>query len=259
VTNSRQAYNPATSSSGASDASGASHWTNRNELIPNSSPVRTSPSAKCSADSMITIALNRKHATTHRRRVRVGNVPIQAAGPTRWGTAGGAWEMRQVYATKIPSSTHRSNRVTVRLNGRVREYSVASARNATSTDEDLGRVIPRRRVPSRRKRHSASRTNSGPPMPISARLDPVMLASTYEHAFSPSASQLVPPEAAMALPPLAANTKLTAYSGSTAIRASTAIASPAEMSSCATSAAHDRMNAAPTTARPKISAISSGA
>src|SRR4029453_3050709 len=126
VTNSRQAYNPATSSSGASDASGASHWTNRNELIPNSSPLWTSPSAKCSADSMITIALNRKHATTHRRRVRVGNVPIQAAGPTRWGTSGGALEMRQVYATKIPSSTHRSNRVTVRLNGRVREYSVAS-------------------------------------------------------------------------------------------------------------------------------------
>ena len=34
---SRQAYRPATSSSGASDASGASHWTRRNSLIPNCS------------------------------------------------------------------------------------------------------------------------------------------------------------------------------------------------------------------------------
>ena len=38
--------------------------------------------------------------------------------------------------------------------------------------------------------------------------------------------------------------------------ASTAIARPAEMSSCATSAAHDRMNAAPTIASPKSAAWS---
>src|SRR5581483_488468 len=46
----------------------------------------------------------------------------------------------------------------------------------------------------------------------------------------------------------------TAYSGSTAMKARTAIARPAEMSSWATSAAHDRRNAAPTIDRPNSSA-----
>jgi hypothetical protein len=46
----------------------------------------------------------------------------------------------------------------------------------------------------------------------------------------------------------------TAYSGRTAMNARTAIARPAEMSSCATSAAHDRMKAAPTMASPNNSA-----
>ena len=46
-------------------------------------------------------------------------------------------------------------------------------------------------------------------------------------------------KAATACPPFHAKTKSTAYSGSTAISASSASARPAEMSSCATSAAHD--------------------
>src|SRR4030065_542735 len=50
----------------------------------------------------------------------------------------------------------------------------------------------------------------------------------------------------------------TAYSGSTAMNARTAIASPAEMSSCATSAAHDRRKAAPTIAMPNRSASAAG-
>ena len=58
-------------------------------------------------------------------------------------------------------------------------------------------------------------------------------------------------------PPCQAKTKSTAYSGNTAISANTAIARPAEMSNWATSAAHDKMNAAPTIARPK-SAASTG-
>jgi hypothetical protein len=45
-------------------------------------------------------------------------------------------------------------------------------------------------------------------------------------------------------------TKSTAYSGSTATSASRAIARPAEMSTCAASAAHDSRNAAPMIATP---------
>jgi len=39
----------ATVNSGASEASGASHWTRRNSLIPSAFPVFTSPSQKISA------------------------------------------------------------------------------------------------------------------------------------------------------------------------------------------------------------------
>ena len=53
------------------------------------------------------------------------------------------------------------------------------------------------------------------------------------------------------VPAFEVNTKSTAYSGSTAISARTASASPAEMSSCTTSAPQPSRNAAPTIARPK--------
>jgi hypothetical protein len=56
-----QAYSPATSSSGASEASGATHWTRKKGLMPNCSPVWTRPSAKCSADSRITTAAYAKN------------------------------------------------------------------------------------------------------------------------------------------------------------------------------------------------------
>ena len=51
---SRHANIPAISSSGASDASGASHFTRRNVLTPNSSPVATSDSANRSAHNRMT-------------------------------------------------------------------------------------------------------------------------------------------------------------------------------------------------------------
>jgi hypothetical protein len=76
------------------------------------------------------------------------------------------------------------------------------------------------------------------------------------------ASQAEPhdaPNAWTACPPLSANTVSTAYSGSTAMNARTAIASPADTSSCATSAAHDSRNAAPTIARPKATAATGSA
>ena len=63
------------------------------------------------------------------------------------------------------------------------------------------------------------------------------------------------PSARTSRRPSHANTKSTAYSGRTAISARMAIARPAEMSSCATSAAHDSMNAAPTMARPNSSGL----
>ena len=93
-------------------------------------------------------------------------------------------------------------------------------------------------------------------MPINSRFAPVMFASASEHGDSvpPSIGRQAAPVAANDCPPFHANTKSTAYSGSTAISARIAIASPAEMSSWATSAAHESRKAAPTIASPKISA-----
>jgi len=54
-------------------------------------------------------------------------------------------------------------------------------------------------------------------------------------------------------------TKSTAYSGSTAMIASTATARPAETSTCAASAAHASRNAAPTMASPYTAAATGGA
>ena len=91
---SRQAYRLATSSSGASEASGASHWTRKNSLIPNVWPVSTRAVAKCSAQARITIAAATNRPTTDARRRATVNVPIRAAGPTRCGSSAGALEIR---------------------------------------------------------------------------------------------------------------------------------------------------------------------
>src|SRR5438067_500519 len=91
---SRHAYRPATSSSGASEASGASHWTRKNSLIPNVWPVSTRAVAKCSAQARITIAAATNRPTTDARRRATVNVPIRAAGPTRCGSSAGALEIR---------------------------------------------------------------------------------------------------------------------------------------------------------------------
>ncbi len=95
------------------------------------------------------------------------------------------------------------------------------------------------------------------PIPIKSRLAPVMFASASPQGDSvppPDAGRHAGPVASNEFPPCHAKTKSTAYSGRTAISARTAIARPAEMSSWATSAAHDRMNAAPTIASPKSAA-----
>ena len=93
-------------------------------------------------------------------------------------------------------------------------------------------------------------------MPMSSRLEPVMLASVSEHgeALALCGAWQTLPYFAEERPPFHANTKLMAYSGRTAMKASRAMASPAEMSSCATSAAHDSTKAAPMMAAPKSTA-----
>src|SRR5918994_497153 len=69
------------------------------------------------------------------------------------------------------------------------------------------------------------------PMPISSRLAPVMLASTRSQLEAPSKSGglQLEPYCSTSLPPFQANTKPTAYSGRTAIRARTPMARLAEV------------------------------
>jgi hypothetical protein len=104
-------------------------------------------------------------------------------------------------------------------------------------------------------------TINAQPIPISSRLAPVMLARTSEHGEAPSepgAWQEVPCSA-NSWPPFQANTNPTAYSGRTAIRASTPMARLADTSSWAASAAQASTNAAPITATPKVRASTGGA
>ena len=72
---SRQAYRPATNSSGASEASGAIHCTSRNSLTPRVSPLATRASAKCSALIRINAAANTAIVITVVRLATVENVP----------------------------------------------------------------------------------------------------------------------------------------------------------------------------------------
>ncbi len=90
-------------------------------------------------------------------------------------------------------------------------------------------------------RHAASSTTSAQPTPMSSRLEPVMLASASGAYLSGS------------FPAFHANVKSTAYSGSTAMRASTVRARPCEMSSWSASAPQARRNDEARMARPKIS------
>ena len=101
-----------------------------------------------------------------------------------------------MYSTNSPTSTTASIGMIECLSGSVSEYSVAAARNATSTE--CGRVswIPKgsRRVAAgasplpaavaarvRRVRYHAMNTTLLQPRPISRRFAPVMLASAKEH------------------------------------------------------------------------------
>ena len=161
-----------------------------------------------------------------------------------------------VYATKMPMRMTASTRVTVRFSGSVSEYRHATVRYAISTEFERSSLTSPTATPCFRHRHQASTATIDQPTPISSRLAPVMLARASEHgdAVELFAAAHRLPNSATACPALSAKTKSTAYSGRTAMSARSAIANPAEMSSWAASAAHDRMKAAPTMARPKSSA-----
>ena len=86
----RHANNPATSSSGASDASGATSWTSRNSSMLNCSPVSISDSANGSAASRI--ATTDAERTAARRRAGAwsrGSVADELRGPDEVRFLGG--------------------------------------------------------------------------------------------------------------------------------------------------------------------------
>ena len=86
----RHANRPATRSSGASEASGASHWTMKNGSMPSSRPASSRELANGWAKSRITTPDPRNRPITEARRVVTENVPMYRAGPTRWGSSAGA-------------------------------------------------------------------------------------------------------------------------------------------------------------------------
>src|SRR5678816_415093 len=69
----------ATMNSGASEASGASHWTSRNSLIPQPFPAATSDSANGSADMKMTQAEYRNSALAASLLEAVGRSPSHLA------------------------------------------------------------------------------------------------------------------------------------------------------------------------------------
>ena len=74
--------NIATTTSGASLASGATHWMRTNSEIPKARPVSTSESAKASATTRIAAAADANNRITDTRRCVFGSAMSAAAGPT---------------------------------------------------------------------------------------------------------------------------------------------------------------------------------
>lgn len=87
----RAAKRIAMMNSGASEASGASHWTSRNRSMPSSVPAETKLSANGLAHSRITAPDARKRLTTTMRRRRSGSSPRAAAVPIRSGSSTSPW------------------------------------------------------------------------------------------------------------------------------------------------------------------------
>ena len=221
---SRHANIPATMSSGASDASGATHCTSRNVSIPACSPRCTSDSANGSAHAKITTA--GEHEQRRRRRcVAVARRErADQLAPGRRGavppTATGA--MRTTNTTKMPM---RIDRVEERQRALQRQRE--RVERGDREERDLDRVRPLEvhvgvelaGVAARAGRCASSATRRAAPPSTSrcrsaAGCEPVMLArasGAYFSGFSPA---------------FHANVKSTAYSGSTAMSASTVSARP---------------------------------
>ena len=83
---SRHANRHTTMSSGASEASGASHCTSRNWSTPSRAPVPTSPFANGSAAASTIPAATTKSSGTTTWRCRVGRLPSVADTPINWAS-----------------------------------------------------------------------------------------------------------------------------------------------------------------------------
>src|SRR5699024_232120 len=205
-------------------------------------------------------------AITHMRRGRLPCSPTHLDTPSKSGSVGAILDSRQAYKPKITKNMAESHSVRLGFNGRVSEYSVAMPRNTISTDmtgASRTSLVPvclaTGCLPALRARQTANadtNTTSGQPMPTSTRLAPVMLANASEQTLD---SPVRPgPPCAQTVPHFQVNTKSTAYSGNTASSASSASARPALMSTCAASAAQDKIRAAPIMATPYMAAAITG-
>ena len=152
------------------------------------------------------------------------------------------------------TSTAASNSEIVRLSGSVSPYKRGDHAGRRSRPSAGARARPRRRCCPGRARPAGA---TGRRLAARRALDPVR-GEQHDHRPADADEELVGRRSCWraasganssgSLPALEVNTKSTAYSGSTAISASRARASPAEMSSWMTSAPQPSRNAAPTTA-----------
>ena len=248
------------SNSGASEASGASHCTSRNSL--DAERRRPAVDQRLARTARRT-AGSRPRPTTNRRDDRrppsapASNEPSHRAGPTRCGSSAGRARHRIMYEheDRRPARTASNSVIEClqRQRQRVERRDGRGTRSRPRCGSRSSAMLADRRAASRAPR-AVARPVPGDEhdhRPADADQQPVGAGHVGERE---RARRRVPalegsgrpaPYCANACPAFHVNTKSTAYSGSTAISASTASASPAEMSSCATSAAHARMNAAP--------------
>ena len=114
----------------------------------------------------------------------------------------------------------------------------------------MGGRAPPRRTGGPAERYAAMKTTIDQPIPISSRLAPVMLASASEQASARSAGRMAGPRTARTRAAFPREDHVDGVLGQDRDEREDGDRQPAEMSSRATSAAHDRMKAAPTIASP---------
>ena len=128
--------------SGASDASGASHWTRKNWLIWKRLPVATRPEANGSALARIIVAANKNSSAVTIRLKRVGRAANARGGPTSSGSSCSSRAAWRMYTTNIAPKTAVSNRsMCFRITSFI-AHSVAMKRKPRSVRRDPGSVTP---------------------------------------------------------------------------------------------------------------------